>query len=179
RGLTSVNVHKEEVKERFLGIDPGRLVVKLLYMLSLFLCALILSFLFPDQTAAIGTTITLRPGESALVGIATLILAPVLAIVLCCTIIGVPLAMFVMGYYLWLLYLSQLSLGVALGFRLMRFDGKRGWELFGTIALGLLIVDVLLFIPIVNVLVILAGLILGVGSLAIITQEQYLSLRTP
>ncbi|HUI64667.1 MAG TPA: hypothetical protein VL126_07490 [Bacteroidota bacterium] len=179
RGVTSVNIRREEPKEHFLGLLPAHFVFRLLYMLSLFLCALVLSFLFPEQTAAIGTTITLRPGQSALVGIATLILAPVLAIVLCCTVIGLPLAMFVMAYYLWLLYLSQLSLGVALGFRLMRFDGKRGWELFGVIALGLLIVDVLQFIPIVNVLVILAGLILGVGSLAIITQEQYLSLRTP
>lgn len=179
RGKTTVKLREEEVNPHILGLSPLHLVIRLLFMLSLFACALVLSFLFPEQTASIGTTITLRPGESALVGIATLILTPVLAVVLCITVIGVPLGMFLMGYYCWLIYLSQLSLGVALGFRLMRFDGKRGWDLFGTVALGLLIVEVLTFIPFLNVFVVLAGLIFGVGALAIITQEQYLSLRTP
>jgi hypothetical protein len=177
-GKLTVKLQEEVAKPHILGVSPLRLVIRLLFMLSLFACALVLSFLLPDQTASIGTTITRRPGQSALVGIATLILAPVLAVVLCITVIGVPLAVFVLMCYSWLLYLSQLGLGVALGSRLMGFDGKRGWYLFGPIAIGLLIVDVLMFIPYLNVLVVLAGLIFGVGALAIIMQEQYLSLRT-
>jgi len=59
----------------------------------------------------------------------------------------------------------------------MSSDGKQGWALFGTVAVGMIIVDVVTFIPFVNVIVILAGLVLGVGALAIITREQYLSLR--
>jgi hypothetical protein len=176
-GKLTVKLQKEEVRPRILGMTPLGLVVWLLFMLSLLACALVLSFLFPDQTASIGTTIMVHPGQSALVGIATLILTPVLAAVLCITVIGIPLAGFAMMYYLWLMYLSQLSLGVALGSRLMEIGGKRGWALFGPIAIGVLIVEVLMFIPILNVLVVLAGLVFGVGALAILTREQYLSFR--
>ena len=177
KGTYTLKIQKEEVRPHILGLSPWRIVFKLLFMLSLFVCALVLSFMFPKQITSIGTTMLERPGKSVLVGIATLIFAPIAAVVLFITVIGVPLGILLIGYYFWLMYLSQLSLGVALGFRLMSSDGKQGWALFGTVAVGMIIVDVVTFIPFVNVIVILAGLVLGVGALAIITREQYLSLR--
>jgi len=177
RGTYTLRLQKEEVRPRILGFSAWRILFKLLCMLSLFACALVLSFLCPKQITAIGATLMDRPGESALAGLATLIFTPVVAIVLCITVIGVPLGMLLMGYYFWLMYLSQMCLGVALGFRLMGSEGKHGWGLFGTAAIGMLIVDVVAFIPIVNVLVILAGLVFGAGALAIITREQYLIFR--
>jgi hypothetical protein len=177
RGTYTLKIHKEEAESRILGFRPWRIICKLLFMLSLFVCALVLSFMFPKQILSIGTTMMERPGESVLAGIATLIFAPIAAVVLFITVIGVPLGILLLGYYFWLMYLSQLTLGVALGFRLMSSDGKQGWALFGTVAVGMLIVDAVTFIPFVNVIVILAGLVLGVGALAIVTREQYLSLR--
>ncbi len=177
RGTYTLKLQKEESRPQILGVSPWRIIFKLIIMLSLFVCALALSFLFPKQITSIGTTILGRPGESVLVGLATLIFAPVVAVVLFITVIGVPLGILLMGYYFWLMYMSQLSLGTALGFRLMSSDGKRGWALFGTVAVGMLIMDVVTFVPFVNVIVILAGLVLGVGALAIITREQFLLLR--
>jgi hypothetical protein len=174
RGTYTLKIQNREAESHILGVSPWRFIFKLLFMSSLFAFAFVLSFLCPKQITSLGTTITEKPGESVLVGLATLILTPVVAVILCITIIGIPLAMALMGYYGLLMYLSQLSLGVVLGFRLMGSDGKKGWALFGTVAVGMLIVDILCFIPIVNVLVALAGLVLGMGALAMITRDQYL-----
>lgn len=172
-GTYTLTIHKEEAGSRILGFRPWRILFKLFLMSSLFAFAFVLSFLCAKQFTSMGKTVLDRPGESVLVGIAMLVLTPVAALILCITVIGIPLGMVLMGYYGLIMYLSQLSLGVALGFRLIGADGKKGWALFGTAAVGMLIVDVLCFIPFVNVLVVLAGLVFGMGALAIVTKEQF------
>lgn len=175
RGTYTLTIQKRETESRILGFSPWRIFFKLFFMSTLFAFALVMSFLCAKQFTSLGKTVLDRPGASVLVGIAMLVLTPVAAIILCITIIGIPLAIVLMGYYGLIMYLSQLSLGVALGFRLMGADGKKGWALFGTAAVGMLIVDVLCFIPFVNVLVGLAGLVFGMGALAIVTKEQYMT----
>jgi len=79
-------------------------------MLSLFVCALVLSFMF-SQTDHIDRKRRCGAARRASGGIATLIFAPIAAVVLFITVIGVPLGILLIGYYFWLMYLSQLSLG--------------------------------------------------------------------
>jgi hypothetical protein len=103
---------------------------------------------------------------------------PVAAVVLCATVVGVPLGLFVLVIYLWLLYLSQLTLGVALADILVGVDGKAGWRLFFGVALGLLVVQFLTYIPYLKTLIALAGLVMGLGALGIMTRNEFTLVRT-
>lgn len=177
-GLYHLKAGKEVPPTTILGVTKGRLVLRLLFLLSLCATALAFSFLFPRQLASVGTIIDRRPGESVLVGLAVLVFVPLLTLVLFLTVVGIPLGVFLFLFLCWLAFLSQMGLGIFLGHRIFGFDGKSGWGLFGPIALGILAVFVCTFIPFVNVVIILGGLILGVGALGIVTQEQFLILRS-
>jgi hypothetical protein len=177
-GQVHLKAGREAPAPRFLGLTKGRLAMRIIFFLSLCATALVISFLFPRQLASVGTIISGRPGESVLVGLAALVLVPFITLVLFLTVVGIPLGIFLFLYLCWLAFLSQMGLGIFLGYRVFGFDGKRGWGLFGPVALGILALFVCTFIPFVNVVVILAGLIVGVGALAIVTQEQFLILRS-
>jgi hypothetical protein len=177
-GQVHLKAGKMAPAPRTLGLTTGQIVLRFIFLLSLCATALVFSFLFPRQLASVGTIINGRPGESVLVGLAALLLVPLLVLVLFLTIVGIPLGIFLFLYLCWLAFLSQMGLGILLGYRVFGFDGKSGWGLFGPVALGILAVFACTFIPFVNIVVILAGLIFGVGALAIITQEQFLILRS-
>ena len=177
-GQVHLKAGREVPAPRFLGLTKGRLAMRIIFFLSLCATALVISFLFPRQLASVGTIINGRPGESVLVGLAALVLVPFITLVLFLTVVGIPLGIFLFLYLCWLAFLSQMGLGIFLGYRVFGFDGRRGWGLFGPVALGILALFVCTFIPFVNVVVILAGLIVGVGALAIVTQEQFLILRS-
>jgi hypothetical protein len=177
-GQIHMKAGKEIPVHRTLGLTGGQIVFHILFFLSLCATALVLSFLFPHQLASVGTILNGRPGESVLVGLAGLVLIPVTTIVLFLTVIGIPLGLFLISYLAWLAYLSQMAVGIYLGYRIFGYDGKRGWGLLGPVVLGILAVHLCMLIPFVNVVVILGGLILGVGALLLITQEQVMILRS-
>ena len=178
RGQVHLKAGREAPAPRYLGLTKGRLAVKIIFLLSLCATALVFSFVFPRQLTSVGAIINGRPGESVLVGLAALLLVPLLVLVMILTVIGIPLGIFLFLYLCWLAFLSQMSLGIFLAYRVFGFDGKTGWGLFGPVALGILGVFVCTFIPFVNVVIFLGGLILGVGALAIVTQEQFMILRS-
>jgi hypothetical protein len=169
----SVDISTREQKEgaHFLGMSTGAFWFKLLFLLSLLVTTIVLVFVLPRQTEEMGTRIVRRPGQTALWGALVLVLAPVAMIILFGTVIGIPLGLFLLFLYLWFLYLTQVAIGAALGLRLFRSEGSRGWRLFGPIALGIVIVQILVPIPIVGVLVLIAAFIFGLGSLSITLKE--------
>ena len=177
-GKATISYPEARMKHHFLGLSSGALWFKVLLTLSLLLTALALTFLFPNQLAAIGTKIVARPGQSALGGILVLIIAPFLMLILFLSVVGIPLGLLLLCFYLWFLYLSQLALGTVVGYKLFSFDGRHGWRLLGPIALGIVIVQLFTFIPYVSVLIVLAGLIFGVGALSLITKDEYELHRT-
>lgn len=178
RGKTQISIEGAKASRHFLGMTGGAIWFKALFLLSLIATALVLAFLAPTQLAETGLTIRERPGASALWGFLVLVLAPVVTIILFITIIGVPLGLFLLFLYLWYMYLSQLALGAAVGHMILGINAKHGWRLFGAIALGIVIVQLLTFIPYVKILVIIAGYIFGMGALSIITKDELESHRT-
>jgi hypothetical protein len=93
------------------------------------------------------------------------------------TIIGIPVGVLALTIFLWMLYLSQLSLGVVLADRLFVLEGKKGWNLFGAVAAGVVIMQALTFIPYLRFLVNLATVILGVGAILLVVREETQRLR--
>jgi hypothetical protein len=153
---------------RILGYNPWHFWFKIIWAAGLLLVGLLLVFLFPKFIKGIGSMITQRPGESLLWGFLGLIAIPILFVLLLATVIGIPIGLLLLTLFMWALYLSQFSLGVVLGNRLFALEEEKSWSLFWRIALGVVIVQALTFIPYVRFLVNLASVILGLGAILLL-----------
>jgi hypothetical protein len=157
---------------RILGYHPWHFWFKIIWAVGLLLMGMLLVFLLPRFVMGIGSMITRRPGESLLWGFLGLFVIPILSVFLFVTVIGVPFGLLVVTLFLWILYLSQLSLGIVLGNRLFALEEKTGWSLFWGLALGVIIIQVLTFIPYVRFFVHLAGVIFGLGAMLLMIKER-------
>lgn len=171
-------VEAEQPRQEIFGMGLVKFGFKVYWILCLVAAGLALAFMFPDQFYAVGRFIWAQPVHSLLWGVAGLLAIPVAALVLLLTVFGVPLGLFVLAVYLWMLFLTQLSLGVVLGNLLFPAADKGGWTLFGAFAAGLVLVQALTFIPVVGTLVILLGLILGMGAFVLVLKTEYARVRT-
>lgn len=174
-----VDVSLEELRHatRILGYSAWHFWLKFVWACSVVLVGLIAVFLFPTQIKKIGSTITQRLGETSIWGILGIIVIPIVSVVLCVTIIGIPVGVLALTIFLWMLYFSQLSLGVVLADRLFVLEGKTRWNLFGAIAAGVVIMQALTFIPYLRFLVNIATVILGMGAILLVVREETLRLR--
>jgi cytoskeletal protein CcmA (bactofilin family) len=109
-----------------------------------------------------------RLARSLLFGLATLVAAPIVAIVLMVTIIGIPGGIIVIAMFLLALYLSQVFAGLAIGQFILpnRWnDGSRGFHLLA-MTLGVILIGGLRFIPVpyVHLALTLVVTIWGIGA---------------
>jgi hypothetical protein len=107
-----------------------------------------------------------------------LILIPIISVILLVTVIGIPLGLLGLTLFLWMLYLTQLTLGVFIGHRLFGIQEKKGWNLFWAFAVGLIIVQALTFIPYVRFFVVLAGVLFGLGAILLVLKSEFEAHRT-
>ncbi len=177
-GAIHIDFRKGEAPTYILGMRTVSFWFQVIFAMTLFATALALAFLLPGHLTSPGSMLMNKPGQSVVWGFIGLIMTPVIALILCITLIGIPLGLFLFLLYLWFLYTSQMVLGIFVGAKIFGMDGKRGWSLFGVVALGLLIVQVLMLIPYVRMLLVLAGLILGVGALMLATKALLVTGRT-
>ena len=171
-GTTEITVHEVKPESRILGRGPWQFWFKVLWVLSLLVTALVCVLLLPKHLADVGATILHRPGMSALWGILGIILMPVAILILLVTIVGLPLGLLLLASFLWLLYVSQLTLGVALGERFFVKEPKTSGKRFWAYVLGIIIIQALTLIPYVCVLINLAGVVFGVGALLLVVWDE-------
>jgi hypothetical protein len=168
----NVDVSLEEMQHvaRIIGYSPWRFWFKIIWAVGLLLMGLLLVFLFPKLIKGIGSVITQRPGESLLWGFLGLIAIPILTVLLLVTVIGMPIGLLLLTLFLWILYLSQLSLGVVLGNRFFALEESKGWSLFWRLAVGVIIIQALTFIPYVRFFVNLVSVIFGLGAILLMVK---------
>jgi hypothetical protein len=172
-GSITFKEREPEHRAHILGMSSARFWFKVLIFLSLIVTTLALTFLLPLKLLKYGETVHQKAGWSAMWGIVTLIMVPVVAAILICTLVGAPIGLLLLTAYIWALYFSQLSLGLLIArFVFRRTEGK-GWKLFGPVGLGLVCVFLLEFVPYLNALLVIAGLILGTGALAMLAGETW------
>ena len=177
RGRTEIHIDEGKGEPTILGMTSSGFWFRIGWFFSLLLIGLVLVFALPKQIVAVGAAILHSPGKSALWGLLGFVAIPLAIVLTAVTLIGIPLAIFIMVIYGWLLYFSQLSIGVALGDRLMKLEAKAGWKLFLPVAVGLLIVQLLMLVPYVKILVIVACILFGLGALLIVLRDSYRLLR--
>jgi cytoskeletal protein CcmA (bactofilin family) len=177
-GTVEVTTYEARPVHQILGLGAFRFWAKIVWALSLLLVGLVLTIVFPKQFRDLGLTIDRLAGMSFLWGIVGLIVIPIAGLILMMTLIGIPLGLLVWTLYLWMLYFTQLTLGVFLGHRLFGIEEKKGGNLFWAFTVGLIIVQALTFIPYVRFLVVLAGLIFGMGAILLVLKGEFEARRT-
>ena len=102
-------------------------------------------------------------GWGALILVAT----PIAAIIVCCTVIGLPAGIISLVLYGIAIYLSQIPVALCIGRLIIgRFrEVESKGIMVGTLATGLAILAILGCIPIIGFIVGLATAIFGLGSL--------------
>jgi hypothetical protein len=167
---------REDAQETFLGLGQVALFFKLFNAVSMLIIGLLLIGLAPVFVKRVADGIVAKPWQSLGVGIVTLILAPIVFVILLLTIIGIPLAFIFLTLYLITLCFAKLFVIYLLGERIGRTLHPK-LHIMLMFLIGLVIYEIITFIPIVGWLVELAALVFGLGSLLIQKKELYSSLR--
>jgi cytoskeletal protein CcmA (bactofilin family) len=172
--VKSVSKHPPTI----LGYSRELFWFKIFWTVWLFLTGLVLFAFFRKAFGKYRAVLRQRTVAALLWGIAGIVVLPMVIVILAVTIVGLPFAILLFDLCIWLTYLSQLSTAFLVGDLIFRKPESAGWGPFLSFAAGLLIVQLLSFIPFVSWLIVGAGLLLGFGALALLLGEGYKSWRT-
>ncbi|MGA9405950.1 MAG: hypothetical protein WBW71_02335 [Bacteroidota bacterium] len=164
-GKVEIEQREKHARAEILGYSVWGFWMKIIWFFGLLFVGLLMVLVVPARLRSMGTTIIGRFGEVAVWGILGMIVIPVLSGICFVTLIGIPVGLFLMTLFLWLLYFSQFALALVIAETAFVLEGKGRLVFFGALAAGLVIVEVLTFIPYVTILVCLANFILGVGAM--------------
>ncbi len=151
-----------------LAIFAG-LTWRLIAYLMAFVTGLVLILLCPKRMAGASSAIRTATGSVAGYGAIALFLTPLAALVVCVTIVGIPVGIITMLLWGILLYLSQLPVSVFIGHMILGAHKpleSKGF-MIGSLALGLLLISLLRLIPLLGFLVALATALFGMGAFVI------------
>ena len=172
-GKLEVELREEHARAEIFGYPAWRFWIKIIWLIGLLFVGLLMVLIAPARLRSMGTTIIGRFGEVVVWGILGLIVIPVISGICFVTLIGIPVGLFLMTVFLWLLYFSQFALALVFAERALALEGKGRLVMFGGLATGLVIVEALTFIPYVSFLVCLANCILGIGAMLLMLKEGW------
>ena len=172
-GNVDISLQQPTKHKEILGFSAWCFWLKIFWFAGSIVVGLLLVLLAPAQLRRMGTTISSRPGETAVWGILGLIVIPIASLFLMATIVGIPAALLIFSLYFVLLYLSQFGLAIVLAQMIFTLDGKGRLQLFGGLLLGMVLVEIAVMIPYLGVLVCLAGCVLGAGAILLMGQEEW------
>ena len=170
-GMTTHNL--PEVKEKrakpfpfvlFSGIGG-----KVTGFLMALIAGLVIILLAPRRLTSIAESIRSRPGASAGWGALILFVTPIAAIIVCITIIGIPVGLIALALWGIAIYLAQIPVGLFIGRWIIgRFRGVEGKAIMvGALALGLVILKLLRLIPYLGFFIGLAVILFGLGAVVV------------
>jgi hypothetical protein len=168
-GTVEITTKKSEVKDSILGFTVGHFWFKIVWALSLILTAIVLILLCRGPVEQYGQAIWQHPALSLLWGVVALIATPIVAVILCVTLIGIPLGVILLVIYAIALYLSQMAIGIVIGQRVFMPENT-GSLVLASIA-GIALTQVLTFVPFLGMLIIIAGVLWGLGGLVEVIRQ--------
>ena len=114
---------------------------------------------------------TAEPWKALGLGFAILVAAPVAAVILMWTVVGIPLGLVLGAVYLVTMALGFTVSAIAVGRKGLTLLGRDWdgptWGRIGVVASGLLVIAVVALIPFLGLLVVFLALVLGIGALAV------------
>lgn len=149
--------------------QTSRVVMTLLGILWSILSSLLVWFIIklwrPDIWKKTILPITESPLKTLGVGLLTLIVVPFVILLLFVTIIGIPLGFILTTLYVLLLYLSHIAVAVFIGFWLInRLKWRNLQKEIWFVLLGLIIIEAISWIPILDFLFGLIVILAGLGT---------------
>src|SRR5665648_309735 len=155
-----------DIKER---LTPAGLWGKVIGFLMALVLGIIIILLAPRRVKAVTESIRTRPWASLGWGAIILIFTPIAALIVCITIIGLPLGLITLVLYSIAICLTQLFAGLLIGQLII--GSSRGVEtkaaLVGALALGLAILSLLKLIPYLDNVIGLATVLFGLGAILV------------
>ncbi len=152
--------------------------LKVLSYLAAFLVGTLFVYFFPSQSRKISSWIREKPGKSLLWGLVSLVLILPIFVLLLISVIGIPLALILLGLFVLGAYLTQIFVSLLLGRLVFRVFGREEMNAYVSLALGLAVYYLLTLIPFVGGIATLATIIFGLGALLIFTRQSLAELRS-
>jgi len=144
---------------------------KVIAFLMTLIAGIVIILVAPRRAASVAASIRFRPWLSLGWGAIILCATPIAAIITFVTVIGVPVGLIGLTLYGIAIYLSQIAVGLFIGYWIIGYFSKvesRG-VLIGALALGFLILTLLKLIPYIGFPLWLATVLFGIGAM---TQSQ-------
>lgn len=147
---------------------------KVLGFLMALVAGLVIILLAPQRLASAAESIRTRPGSSVGWGALILFATPIAAIVVCITIVGIPVGLITLVLWGVAIYLAQIPVGLFLGRCIIgRFRSVEGKAIMvGALALGLVILKLLGLIPHLGFFVGLAVVLFGLGAVVVAERRR-------
>ena len=170
-GTTTHNVPEvEEPAEAAAAVAiAGAVMGKVVAFLMILVIGIILILAAPRWMASMADSIRAKPLLSLGWGAAMLFAVPIAAIVVCFTVIGIPVGLIALAVWGIAIYLSQIPVALLIGRLILRRlgDVESKGLLIGALALGLVILIILRVIPFVGFWVWLATALFGLGAVVV------------
>ncbi|MFC1962721.1 hypothetical protein ACFLWB_01815 [Chloroflexota bacterium] len=168
--IGGTTIHKvPEVKEpagTSAGIGgKGKVIAFLMTLLT----GIVIILVAPRRAVSVAASIRHRPWLSLGWGAIILFATPVAAIITFVTIVGVPVGLIGLALYGIAIYISQIAVGLFIGFWIIGYFSKaesRG-ILVGALALGFFVLTLLKLIPYVGFPLWLATVLFGIGAMVL------------
>ena len=139
------------------------------------LAGLLIILIAPKRLASIAESISSRPGPSAGWGAIVLLVTPIAAVIICITIIGLPVGLIALALWGIAIYLAQIPVGLFLGQWIISHfrdvEDNRG-IMIGALATGLIILKLLSLIPYFGFFIGLAVILFGLGAVIATIRRQ-------
>ena len=143
-GATTHNLPpvKEEPAKAF---PPFGIVGKVIRFLMALVTGLVIILIAQRRLTSIADAIGTRPGASAGWGALIVFVAPIAAVLVCFTVVGIPVGLIALGLWGMALYLAQIPVGLFIGRCIIgRFRAVEGKAIMvGALALGLVLLKLL------------------------------------
>ena len=170
-GVTTHNLPevKEERARGFPFVLFSGIGGKVTGFIMALLAGLVIILLAPRRLTSVAESIRSRPGPSAGWGAVILFATPIAAIIVCITIIGIPLGLIALALWGIAIYLAQIPVGLFIGRWIIgHFRGVEGKAIMvGALALGLVILRLLSLIPHLGFFIGLAVILFGLGAVVV------------
>ena len=148
--------------------NPMNILTKIFYIAaSLILIGLVLVTLKNKSVIEINKTLEDSWWQSLLIGLAALILAPIIILLFIFTIIGIPLSLIILAVYFICLVLAMIFPAIFIGDFLLKKSFKKPANVFASLVLGLIISTLIVSLPYIGWLLSFLLLIWGLGGLLI------------
>lgn len=106
-------------------------------------------------------------GKHGLIGLAVFLGVPFVALILMISVLGLIVGMFLLASYIALLFLSWVMTAVLLGSLTMRLFGKGSGVSVLSVIIGALLLQLIMFIPLIGPLAVFAGLLISLGGISL------------